>query len=218
MVSFQTNEINAITCGDGTISDGEGGQCIPTCGDGTVYNSTAKECQEPSGNVLDVIGVEIEIAIAIGVIAGIVATIFGIFWTIHQGSLERKKEDLELIQKYGEELTNIVNTEIDLATKLDCTIYAERYLDTLEQIAILYHKEMLRESVAEFFENNFRYGLSIWRWYKKNVQNYPEYEIELQMTKGLKDIENLDEETKLELQTDRWFYFRWYCEGGDRDI
>ena len=105
-----------------------------------------------------------------------------------------------------------------MSTKLDCAIYAEQYLNILEQIASLYHKNLLRSEVAEFFESYFRYGISIWKWYKKNVENFPDYEIELQLIKGLENIDEVDEEVLEEVQSDRWFYFRWFCDGGNRNV
>ena len=106
--------------------------------------------------------------IAYGIITGIVATAFGILWTVWQRRNERKKEDLEIIQTYSGQISEIMNEEQNLETKLQCTLYAERYLDILEQLASLYKKNTLRRDVADYFENNFSYGINIWKWYKKN--------------------------------------------------
>lgn len=197
-------------CAEGTISDGT--QCVLRCGDGTKLEGGICVRDIP------ILGGEIEF-IAYGIITGVGATAFGIAWTVKQRRNEAKKEDMELIQKYGEELTNVINTEKDLTTKFDCELYAEQYLNILEQIASLYHKDMLRHEVAGFFESYFRYGVSLWKWYKKNVENYPDYEIEIQLTEGLDKHQRIvTDEAEERIQSDRWFYFRWFVNGGDPSV
>ena len=133
---------------------------------------------------------------------------------------------MELIQNYGNQISEIVNEEQNLETQLDCALYAERYLDTLDQIASLNYKKMLRRDVADYFENNFKYGIHLWKWYKKNIEKIPETLLDIMFTKGILDPYDWVKEIRAKNQTlnwkqyyddkeeaddDRWFYFRWWC-------
>ena len=109
----------------------------------------------------------------------------------------------------------IVNAEQDLETKLDCSLYVERYLDALEQIASLNYKKLLRRNVADYFENHFRYGIHLWQWYKKNVEKMPEELFDIEFSRGLEEIplnESLEDKVIREKnESERWYYFRWWC-------
>ena len=87
--------------------------------------------------------------------------------------------------------------EKELSTKLDCALYAEQYLDTLEQIATLHKKGLLRSGVTHYFKNHFRYGINLWDWYKTNVEKSPDYEFKSIQDQNLEDIK----------ESDRWKYF-----------
>ena len=155
-----------------TILNTQTGQCVPLCGEGTAWNEESQQCQEEDPwDSID----QIE-TIAIGIIAGVIATGFGIIWTVYQRIKESKKEDLESIQSFGKELQDLMNEERNLKTQLDCSLYVERYLDTLEQISSLYAKSVLRKNVADFFENQFSYGVTLLKWYEKEIFNQEEQE------------------------------------------
>ena len=154
-------------CGPGTIM-GENGQCLVACGEGTTINDKGTACTAIQAGWADNLG-EIEF-IAGGIITGVFATAFGIGWTVIQRRNEAKREDLEFIQTYGDQLAEINSKEDELSTKLDCALYAENYLDVLEQIATLFQEKLLRKKVAEYFVNNFRYGMNLWIWYKKMLK------------------------------------------------
>jgi len=215
-----------IECNPGTILDNSTGQCIPKCGDGTFFINSTKStnstgsCSANPQPPFDVGSIEF---IAYGIITGVIATAFGIAWTVKTRRDERKKEDLELIQNFGNQLSEITREEETLETKLDCSLYAERYLDTLDQIASLLYKELIRKDVADYFENYFKYGMNLWYWYKENVEKIPKTMLEEEFSKGLKDYFDWRVHTNYELpwkefkrelnesERDRWFYFRWWC-------
>jgi hypothetical protein len=187
-ITTQFSEINAVTCEGGTILDKSTGQCIPACGSDTKLNFDGTSCI-PDSPIVDLGQIEV---IAGGIFAGIVATAFGIFWTVYQRGKEKDKEDLELTQNYGEQLSNIMDSERDLKTKLECSLYVEKYLDLLEQLASLYKDGQLREHVADYFENNFCYGLTLKNWYGANI-----YEDSL--------------------QENRWTDLDWWCNGAEKN-
>ncbi|MDH3611265.1 MAG: hypothetical protein OEM79_05830 [Nitrosopumilus sp.] len=216
-----------LDCGEGTIPDNSTGQCIPQCGEGTVPNDT-KGCELIKDEGFDPSQIEY---IALGIVAGLVVTGFGIFWTIKTRSDEKKREDLDLIQNYGNKLSEINQEEQNLETQLDCSLYAERYLDTLDQIASLLYKELLRREVADYFENHFKYGMNLWFWYKENLEKLPRYELNDEFVKEPiplfeewrkkannkgKDKNEYFKERK-ESEADRWFYFRWWCNQEEND-
>lgn len=208
LIPIQINHIYAndepICSPDLTI--GASGQCVPKCGEGTVMNSTTGIC-ETAPEETDTFG-QIEY-IATGIVAGVGATVFGIIWTIVQRIKDNKREDLEFIQNYGDQLAEINSKEDELSTKLDCALYAENYLDVLEQIATLFQEKLLRKKVAEYFVNNFRYGMNLWIWYKKNVEKMPEYELNQILENN--NVSDLDE-------TDRWYWFRLWCVTSEDDL
>ena len=204
---------SAQECGPGLIKDLSTGQCILQCGEGTELKGSL--CVEKSDNI-DFGQIE---AIAVGIIGGLVATAFGIGWTIKTRSEEREKEDLELIQNYGNQLSEITIEEENLETKLDCSLYAERYLDSLDQMATLLFKDLIRRDVADYFENQFRYGMNLWYWYKENVEKSPEELLDKEFNFGFEEVNEgtgykyIEENQKLlkENEEDRWYYFRWWC-------
>lgn len=114
-----------------------------------------------------------------------------------------KFEVVETIQRFGEILNNITNKERDLNSKLDCSLYAEQFLDTLEQIATLYHKRVIPKKAADYFENKFAYGINLLDWYEKYVN-----ETKLKFDPNEEIFE--DEENE-----ERWREFKWFCRGGD---
>lgn len=144
--SFITiSAVDENQCGGGTVLNPQTKQCVPECGEGTTPNKDGK-CVIEKDTIFDEEVSEIDLIIY-GVIIGAVATIFGIIWTVWERRKTNKKEDVELIQQYGAQLSEIMNSESSLETKIDCSLYVERYLDTLEQIASLYKKGSLRKNV-----------------------------------------------------------------------
>lgn len=107
--------------------------------------------------------------LAVGVGTAAVAVAIAAIVTVSDRRRDIKKRTQELIQLYDEELREISEQEKNLTTKLDCNLYVERYLDTLEKIATLSNDKNFGKSVSDFFDNNFSYGIDLWRWYQKNV-------------------------------------------------
>lgn len=191
LLSYAQSEI----CGPGTVESPSTHQCVPACGEGTEFNGTI--CIESNPAWYELVFTEFYL-LAIGVIIGVFATAYGIWRSQKTRNEELKKEDMEVIQKYGEQLAEIQNAEGELETKLDCSLYAEKYLDTLEQIATLNYKNILRKEVVDYFENHFMYGRHLWEWYKKNVEHIPEELLE-------------DHWLERENEDERWYNFRfWY--------
>ncbi len=161
------------------------------CGEGTYYNNTTKSCEFicPPGLTL----VNNECIIPAGfldltdnawigwgvLLAGIIAGI-GIGITLYQQSIESKKRTHEIIQSYSSKINEISNKESNLKTKQDCALYAEQYLDTLEEIATLalagnFRKGLFNKSyehVTNYFNNNFAYGYDLWWWYHKYIHGF----------------------------------------------
>lgn len=117
-----------------------------------------------------------------------------------------KFEVVETIRQFGEILNNITNKEKDLNSKLDCSLYAEQYLDTLEQIATLYHRRIIPKKAADYFENKFAYGINLFNWYQKYV--------DFTLLEFNPDSE-LNDEKKDKEKKERWTDFKWFCRGGD---
>jgi len=193
-VNHSSISAEEIQCGEGLILD-ETGQCILKCGEGTTLQGTTCEKSVDFGQLE---------AIAAGIIGGLLATAFGIGWTIKTRREEREKEDLEIIQNYGNQISEIVNEEKSLETQLDCSLYAERYLDILNQMASLLHKKLIRSDVADYFEKQFKYGINLWFWYHKNIEKERDEEIKTKFSTTI----NLE---KLDHQQERWGFFRWWC-------
>ena len=133
--------------------------------------STTKDLENDFGGCSETCWVGIGIITATGV------AIVGIFITLQDRKNENKKRNVELIQKYGTDLTEIMKQEANLKTRLDCSLYVEQYLDTLEQIASLYKDKALNKDVIDFFENNFAYGLTLLDWYKRNVYSNKDFDL-----------------------------------------
>jgi len=210
LIPLPTYAQNTQICGTGTILDNSTGQCILQCGEGT--NFDGDKCVEDSKGV-DFGQIE---AIAVGIIGGLVATAFGIWWTVKTRKEERTKEDLEIIQNYGNQLSEITQEEEDLETKLDCSLYADRYLDTLDQMASLLAKGLIRLDVADYFENQFKYGMNLWFWYKENIEKNPKKLLKDKFGLGVGKFEK-SKDKKPEDDSDRWYWFRWWCYA-ERDI
>ena len=196
IIPIPTFAQDEISCGSGLIRDNSTGQCILECGEGTVLEG--KECKKSS---LDIGQLE---AIAVGIIGGLIATAFGILWTIKTRREEREKEDLEIIQNYGNQISEITTEEKNLETQLDCSLYAERYLDILNQMASLLHKHLIRPDVADYFEKQFKYGINLWFWYHKNIERISDVTIENNFVKEINP-------KKSEHEQERWGFFRWWC-------
>ncbi len=196
--SFQVNEISAEKhCKDIGMIEEDDGHCIARCGEGTDWDATNKICTITTKNQIYEAFSDIDTLIGIGIVAGIVISFFAIRNAARERREQKKKEDLEIIQNYGNQLSEINNVEKELSTKLDCALYAEQYLDTLEQIATLHKKGLLRSGVTDYFKNHFRYGINLWDWYKTNVEKSPDYEFKSIQDQNLEDIK----------ESDRWKYF-----------
>ena len=152
-------------CADDALIIGEFGQCIPKCGGGLEWDKTRQKCVEPVSEfkILE------DHWLGIGVIIAALATGVGILFTWQDRKKERDKRTQELIQTYDEELRDITEQEKNLNTKLECSLYVERYLDSVEKIATLSLANNFQGFVTDFFENNFSYAIELWRWYQKNV-------------------------------------------------
>jgi hypothetical protein len=114
-----------------------------------------------------------------------------------------KDELIEMIQRFSSEINKITDKERSLQTEIDCSLYAEQYLDTLEQIASLYRKTIIPKRAADYFENKFAYGVNLYEWYQKNVRDdYRPFD-------PRKPLEEEEEDDKQE----RWADFKWFCRG-----
>lgn len=71
---------------------------------------------------------------------------------------------LEVVRGYGKQLTELMDKERTLKTRLDCELYAMSYLDLMDQIAFLYKKKSIPEDVAEYFDNYFSYAKALLIW------------------------------------------------------
>ena len=59
--------------------------------------------------------------IFLGVATGVGISIYGIWRSNQTRKQEIKKEDMEIIQSYGQQMSEIVTSEQNLETKLDCS-------------------------------------------------------------------------------------------------
>ena len=218
LLPFYLNSVLAqnTTCdGTTTIEDNSTGQCIPICGEGTKL--VKEQCVTDTGPS------ELDLLI-LGVVAGIIVAGAGLLFTWDQRRKEQNKADLEIIQNYGNQISEITKEENNLVTKLDCSLYAERYLGILEQIAFLGKKEskkILEERVMAYFSNNFRYGMNLWLWYKSNVEKYPEYEVKkyLKYNEKQSPENNAKKPSESIINNERWKNFRdWCMNNGLREI
>lgn len=163
-------------CGTGTIPSKENPEvCVAICGDGTVMNKE-KKCVSSAGflDLTDNAWIGWGVLLA-GIIAGI-----GIGISIWQQIKESQKRTHEIIQTYSSKITEITNKESTLKTKQDCALYAEQYLDTLEEIATLslagnFNRGIVNRTyrhVTDYFNNNFAYGYDLWWWYHKYIHGF----------------------------------------------
>jgi len=83
-----------------------------------------------------------------------------------------KAELVEIIRPYANDLSEYVDDEQDMTTPVEFEVYAEQYLETLEQIATLYRCEILPMKAKEYFENKFSYGCNLWEWYHKRTLKF----------------------------------------------
>ncbi|MDH3611266.1 MAG: hypothetical protein OEM79_05835 [Nitrosopumilus sp.] len=125
-----------------------------------------------------------------------------------------KFEVVETIQQFGEILNTITNKEKDLNSKLDCSIFAEQYLDTLEQIATLYRRRVIPKKAADYFENKFAYGINLLNWYSNFVENNSSETKNNNPSKFNPEDELSNDEREQEKE-ERWTDFKWFCRGGD---
>lgn len=83
-----------------------------------------------------------------------------------------KDELVGIIREFGNGLSQFVEKEKTPRTQDDCSVYAEQYLDTLEEIASLYRKSIIPRIAADYFENKFSYGRNLWDWYYERILKY----------------------------------------------
>lgn len=161
-------------CGKGTYYDNTTNSCKLICPDGLTLEG--QKCIIPKGflDLTDNAWIGWGVLLA-GIIAGM-----GIGITLYQQSLESKKRTHEIIQSYSTKITEITNKENNLKTKQDCALYAEQYLDTMEEISTLalagnFRKGMFNKSyehVTDYFNNNFAYGYDLWWWYHRYIHGF----------------------------------------------
>ena len=99
---------------------------------------------------------------------------------------------LEIMKGYNDSLIKLTEKETNLGTQVECAVYAEQYLDTLDQIAYLFNTRALATDASTYFENNFAFGLTLKIWYDLRVAG----------SKG---------------QERRWDEFLKYCKGFEDD-
>ena len=163
-------------CGENTIPSIENPKvCVAICGDGT--SLTDGKCL-PSKGFFDLTD---NAWIGWGVLTAAVIAGFGILITFFQQKKESQKRTHEIIQAYSSKITEITNKEGTLKTKQDCALYAEQYLDTLEEISTLalagnFNRGVIinrtYKHVTNYFNNNFAYGYDLWWWYHKEIHGF----------------------------------------------
>jgi len=169
-----------------------------------------------------------------GVIIAAIATGIGIIITVKDRKNENTKRIQEIMQIYSEEIRAIQDQERVLKTQLDCVLYAEQYLDTLEKIATLKEQGTFSDDAMKYFENNFIYGIHLWFWYNKYVhhlqndtileflwQTKPNSSIsltstEIDLVNAIPEISQFNTEEKTRaienyISQDRWPEFRIVC-------
>jgi len=120
-----------------------------------------------------------------------------------------KFEVLETIQNFSNKISEIKEQERKLHTKLDCIVYAEQYLDTMDQLASLYHQKLFPKNATTYFQNHFGYGINLLNWYYEYVlDDYEEFDPK-------KEITQVELEYESKVREDRWIDFRWMCRGQD---
>jgi hypothetical protein len=106
---------------------------------------------------------------------------------------ESVETSLEIIKDYGERLSKITEKEKDFGESgfLECELYANSYLDLVDGIAFLYRQKVIPEQIAEYFENNFCYALTLYSWLLKQKLANP-IKIRKKAVPGDKDEKNLE--------------------------
>ncbi len=99
-----------------------------------------------------------------GTIAAFVAIAVSIFFSYKEQKASNQTQMMDMFQSYSKQLTDLIQRESDLKTQAECEAYAMNYLDTVDQIAYLYNKEFISDKISWYFENHFRYGLTIHDW------------------------------------------------------
>ena len=124
-----------------------------------------------------------------------------------------KGELIQLIRGFGTDIGKLADDERKLKSDIDCSVYAEKYLDILEQISSLYRKQVIPKRAADYFENKFTYGINLWEWYSNKVLNLNPEEITRLWNHSTEiiDSKNFDEQNKRYLENERWREFRWWC-------
>ena len=85
-----------------------------------------------------------------------------------------KAEFVEIIRPYAKDLADFVDQEKEMSEPEQFEVYAEQYLETLEQIATLYKNNIIPRKASEYFENKFAYGCNLWEWYHGHVLKFKE--------------------------------------------
>ena len=83
-----------------------------------------------------------------------------------------KAEFVEIIRPYANDLSEFVEKEKEMETPEQFEVYAEQYLETLEQIGTLYRNKIIPYKAKEYFENKFSYGINLWQWYHHRVLKF----------------------------------------------
>jgi len=109
----------------------------------------------------------IEFAVA-AILTGL-GIIISIIFSARQTRREVKARYTTIISTLGNELEQTLAREFELKDDFQCELYAEMYMDILDRIAFLAQKEKLPIETAEYFEKNFRYGRTIYKWYSDHV-------------------------------------------------
>lgn len=228
-VGFIDVKNKSISCKSGFELNDKKTVCIPICPEGTEYflgdSIQLPRCEHPTyegWNETQWLGA--------GVILAALATAAGIGLTLTERKKESDKRTQELIKTYADEIREITNKETTLQTKQDCALYAEQYLDTLEQIATLRAQKIFSDNAIKYFDNNFAFGRDLWWWYHKFIHGF-EDEMQDKIWKATEDSKSerfsisylypeLTEHSKLVekskslenfLNDDRWPEFRKLC-------
>lgn len=83
-----------------------------------------------------------------------------------------KSELVEIIRPFANDLSKFVEQEKSMTESEEFEVYAEQYLETLEQIATLYRTKIIPTKASEYFENKFSYGCNLWDWYHHVVLKF----------------------------------------------
>jgi len=126
-----------------------------------------KEDSEGNWMVFGIIRLEIFV-LAVGLVVTGIGTGVGLFFTAMENKGSRDEKNLSMLGNFSNQISNLKDKERQLKTKKDCEIYAQNFVDLMDQIAFLHIEETIPSKVTKYFENEFAYALTMIEW----LENY----------------------------------------------